>query len=58
VRIISWIFTWAAIIALGACFYDEVFLFAAGPLAILAVWTDSIACDIELQNFSSRSKKK
>lgn len=53
-RAISWIFTVMAIAAIGACFADEAWLFAAGPLAILAEWTDKIAIDHELSNWRSK----
>ena len=54
-KVLSWIFTIAALFALAGCFFREEILFIAAPLAIAAAWTDSLACDIELRNF--REKK-
>lgn len=54
---VSWILTIAALIALGACFVNEVWIWCAGPLAILASWTDKIAIEHELQEFRSRGPR-
>jgi hypothetical protein len=54
-KVISWIFTIAALVAIVGCFFREEILFIAAPLVIAAAWTDSLACDIELRNF--REKK-
>jgi hypothetical protein len=53
-KVLSWIFTIAGLAAIIGCFFREEILFIAAPLVIAAVWTDSVACDIELRNFRSK----
>jgi len=57
-RTASWIFTIAAVILIISCFFREEMIFITWPIVILACWTDSMACDIELMEFSSRRRRK
>lgn len=55
-RIISWIFTIAALAMIGACFFNDDLIFFAFILAVLAAWTDEWASDIELRDFLESKK--
>ena len=55
-RIISWIFTIAALVMIGACLFNDGLIFFAFILAVLAAWTDDWASDIELGDFLASGK--
>lgn len=55
-RIISWIFTIAALAMIGACFFNDNLIFFAFILAVLAAWTDDWAIDIEMREFMRPNK--
>lgn len=57
-RIVSWIFTVAAVVLIIACFFDDELIFFAVILTILAAWTDDWACDIELRDFLDSERRK
>lgn len=55
-RIISWIFTIAALVLIGACFFNDDLIFFALILAVLAAGADDWASDIELMDFLATKK--
>jgi hypothetical protein len=55
-RVASWIFTIAALVMIGACFFNDGLIFFAFILAVLAAWADDWAIDIELRNFLESKK--
>lgn len=55
-RILSWIFTVAAIGMIIGCFFHDDLIFFAFLLSVLAAWTDDWASDIELIDFLSSHK--
>ena len=56
-RIISWVFTISALALIGACFFNDQFIFSAFIVAILAAWTDDWAIDIEMKEFMNPNKR-
>lgn len=56
-RAISWFFTIATLVLLVALFFKNELIPVALLSSVLAAWTDSIACDLELAEFRAGKVK-